>query len=206
MVRNATGPDEPEASPPMQLAQIPQYWQEIPPDMKSLFEGVNCLVFPSEEFDSDFEVRLLRHQLHRCGAQVLEGRDPAGQAAAIFVHRRYVDSLSQLKGFSRRKQVHHKRFYAYGSGGNWRVAEWDLREVWKWGRSCVVHILSDQLAHFYLFIGGMVTFTPAAMIEDPWVVKKVVAALEDKPFWETYIEPKTVGILGLRARKEDNQE
>ncbi|KAB5595768.1 hypothetical protein CTheo_781 [Ceratobasidium theobromae] len=186
MVRNATGPDEPEAPPPMQLAQIPQYWQEIPPDMKSHFEGVNCLVFPSEEFDSDFEVRLLRHQLHRCGAQVLEGRDPAGQAAAIFVHRRYVDSLSQLKGFSRRKQVHHKRFYAYGSGGNWRVAEWDLREVWKWG--------------------GMVTFTPAAMIEDPWVVKKVVAALEDKPFWETYIEPKTVGILGLRARKEDNQE
>jgi hypothetical protein len=44
------------------------------------------------------------------------------------------------------------------------------------------------------------------MIEDPWAVKKVVAVLEDKPFWETYIEPKTVGILGLRARKEDNQE
>jgi hypothetical protein len=52
----------------------------------------------------------------------------------------------------------------------------------------------------------MVTFTPAALIEDPWAVKKVVEALEGKPSWETYIEPKTVGILSLKARKAQESE
>lgn len=42
------------------------------------------------------------------------------------------------------------------------------------------------------------TFTPAAVIEDPTIVCRVVQALEGKAFWHAYIEPKTVGILALR--------
>ncbi|CAE6444387.1 unnamed protein product [Rhizoctonia solani] len=170
----------------MQVSQLPKYWQQIPPEMKPSFAGVNCLVFPSREFDYDYEVRLMRHQLRQCGAHVIEGSDPKDTAGAIFIHRRYMDDIAHLGGLSLRKCKYRIRFYVFGSGGNWKTADWDLKEVWKWG--------------------GMVTFTPAALIEDPWAVKKVVEALEGKPFWETYIEPKTVGILSLNARKAQESE
>ncbi|KAF8754184.1 Chromatin organization modifier domain [Rhizoctonia solani] len=175
-----------EEPPPIQVSQLPKYWQQIPPEMKPSFAGVNCLVFPSREFDHDYEVRLMRHQLRQCGAHVIEGGDPKDTAGAIFIHRRYMDNIAGLAGLSLRKCKYRIRFYVYGSGGNWKTADWELKEIWKWG--------------------GMVTFTPAALIEDPWTVKKVVEALEGKPFWETYIEPKTIGILSLNARKAQESE
>ncbi|CAE6399485.1 unnamed protein product [Rhizoctonia solani] len=175
--------DEP---PALQVSQLPKYWQQIPPEMKASFKGVNCLVFPSEQFHHDYEVRLMREQLRQCGAHVLEGDDPKSDAGAVFIHRRYTEDMSRLLGTAHRKTKYRVRFYVYGSGGNWRTADWELKEVWKWG--------------------GMVTFTPSALIEDPWAVKKVVEALEGEPFWETYIEPKTVGILSLNARKNNLSE
>ncbi|EUC64904.1 chromo domain protein, partial [Rhizoctonia solani AG-3 Rhs1AP] len=175
--------DEP---PAMQVSQLPKYWQQIPPEMKPSFKGVNCLVFPSEQFHHDYEVRLMREQLRQCGAHVLEGEDPKSDAGAVFIHRRYIEDMSRLLGVALRKTKYRVRFYVYGSGGNWRTADWELKEIWKWG--------------------GMVTFTPSALIEDPWAVKKVVEALEGEPFWETYIEPKTVGILSLNARKNNLSE
>lgn len=42
------------------------------------------------------------------------------------------------------------------------------------------------------------TFTPAAILEDPTIVCRVVQEMEGKVFWHAYIEPKTVGILALR--------
>ncbi|CAE6442303.1 unnamed protein product [Rhizoctonia solani] len=175
-----------EEPPAMQLSQLPKYWQQIPPEMKPSFKGVNCLVFPSERFNYDFEVRLMREQLRQCGAHVFEGDDHKSEAGAVFIHRRYIEDTSKLLGLAHRKIKYKVRFYVYGSGGNWKTADWELKEVWKWG--------------------GMVTFTPSALIEDPWAVKKVVEALEDEPFWETYIEPKTVGILSLNARKNNKSE
>ncbi|CAE6517418.1 unnamed protein product [Rhizoctonia solani] len=175
--------DEP---PPMQVSQLPKYWQQIPPEMKPSFKGVNCLVFPSDQFHHDYEVRLMREQLRQCGAHMLEGEDPKSDAGAVFIHRRYMEDMSRLLGIALRKTKYRVRFYVYGSGGNWKTADWELKEIWKWG--------------------GMVTFTPSALIEDPWAVKRVVEALEGEPFWETYIEPKTVGILSLNARKNNLSE
>ncbi|KAH7341895.1 hypothetical protein B0J17DRAFT_278625 [Rhizoctonia solani] len=178
-------PDD-EEPPAMEVSQLPKYWQQIPPEMKPSFKGVNCIVFPPEKFNYDYEVRLMREQLRQCGAHVLEGDDTKGDSGAVFIHRRYIEDVSRLLGFNHRKTKYRVRFYVFGSGGNWKTADWELKEVWKWG--------------------GLVTFTPSALLEDPWAVKKVVEALEGEAFWETYIEPKTVGILSLNARKNNLTE
>ncbi|CAE6456472.1 unnamed protein product [Rhizoctonia solani] len=178
-------PDD-EEPPMMQVSQLPKYWQQIPPEMKPSFRGVNCIVFPPEKFNYDYEVRLMREQLRQCGAHVLEGDDTKGDSGAVFIHRRYIEDVSRLLGFNHRKTKYRVRFYVFGSGGNWKTADWELKEVWKWG--------------------GLVTFTPSALLADPWAVKKVVEALEGEAFWEAYIEPKTVGILSLNARKNNLPE
>ncbi|KAJ1307404.1 hypothetical protein OPQ81_001509 [Rhizoctonia solani] len=187
MLKKEVGTLSDDGDPPtMQVSQLPKYWQQIPPEIKPSFKGVSCLVFPSERYNHDYEVRLMREQLRQCGAHVLEGEDSKSDAGAIFIHRRYIEDLSRLLGFNNRRSRYRVRFYVYGSGGNWKTADWELKEVWKWG--------------------GMVTFTPSALIEDPWAVKKVVEALEGEPFWEAYIEPKTVGILSLNALKNNLPE
>jgi hypothetical protein len=51
--------------------------------------------------------------------------------------------------------------------------------------------------------GGMVTFTPAALLEDPWIVQKVVNVMQDNVVWSAYIEPKTIGVLSLSKNNDE---
>ncbi|CAE6436731.1 unnamed protein product [Rhizoctonia solani] len=145
MLKKEVGPLSDDEEPPaMQVSRLPKHWQQIPPEMKSSFTGVNCLVFPPKEFDYDYEVRLMRHQLRQCGAHVIEGSDVKDTAGAIFIHRRYVGEIAKLGGLSLRRCKYRVRFYVFGSGGNWKTEDWDLKEVWKWG----------ELGHIY---GGFCT-------------------------------------------------
>ncbi|KAG9089648.1 hypothetical protein FRC07_012281 [Ceratobasidium sp. 392] len=49
----------------------------------------------------------------------------------------------------------------------------------------------------------MVTFTPAALLEDPWIVNKTVEAIQSNVTWHAYIEPKVIGTLTLRKADDD---
>jgi hypothetical protein len=49
----------------------------------------------------------------------------------------------------------------------------------------------------------MVTFTPAALLENPWIVQKVVNAMKDNVVWSAYIEPKTIGVLSRRKNDDE---
>ncbi|KAG9102832.1 hypothetical protein FRC07_010144, partial [Ceratobasidium sp. 392] len=146
MCKRVQNMSEPE--PRLLLAQqFPKYWQQIPPRLHDQLQGIKCLVFPHPE--SEPESGLLYAELAKCNAVVLDGFDTSGQAEAVFVHRAWVWQLSGLLGLTHRRKRLFRRFYAFGSGGLWRASEWDIREIW--------------------LIGGMVTFTPAALLEDPWI-------------------------------------
>ncbi|KAG8763442.1 hypothetical protein FRC12_008551 [Ceratobasidium sp. 428] len=166
---------------PFLAQQIPKYWQQIPPELHSQLKGVKCLVFPHP--DAEPESGLLHAELAKCNAAVVEGFDTRGEAEAVFVHRGWVWQLSGLLGLTHRRKRLFRRFYAFGSGGLWRAAEWDVREIW--------------------LFGGMVTFTPAALLEDPWIVNKIIETIKDNVTWHAYIEPKVVGTLTLRQTDDD---
>ncbi|QRW03856.1 chromo domain protein [Ceratobasidium sp. AG-Ba] len=166
--------DEPDPRP-LLAHKLPEHWQQIPPGLYPQLRSVKCLIFPGPESDS--EAGQLRTELAKCKAVVLDGFDTKSEAEAIFVHRAWVWQLSGLLGLTHRRKRMFRRFYVYGSGGLWSAAEWDVREIW--------------------LIGGMITFTPAALLEDPWVVKKVLNTIQDNPTWHVYIEPQAIGMATL---------
>ncbi|KAG8737902.1 hypothetical protein FRC10_007549 [Ceratobasidium sp. 414] len=166
---------------PLLAQQLPKHWQQIPPELHDQLRGVKCLVFPST--DSEPESSWLHAELAKCDAVTLDGFDRGGHADAIFVHRAWARQLSGLLGLTHRRKRLHRRFYAFGSGGLWSASEWDVREIW--------------------LIGGMVTFTPAALLEDPWVVNKVVETIQSNPTWHAYIEPQVVGTLTLSETDDE---
>lgn len=121
------------ASPrPLLAAQLPEHWQSIPRELHDELRGVKCLIFPGRHVDP--EVNILRTELIACGGIPVDGVDQNGLADAVFVHRAWVEHLSTLLGFAHRRAKLYKRFYAFGSGGLWRVAEWDVRQVWLFGK------------------------------------------------------------------------
>ncbi|KAG9103530.1 hypothetical protein FRC06_010106 [Ceratobasidium sp. 370] len=176
-VQNMVGP-EPR---PLLAQQFPQHWRQIPPELHDQLRGVKCLVFPSP--DSEPESGFLHAELAKCNAVILDALDTGGQAEAVFIHRAWVWQLSGLLGLTHRRKKLSRRFYAFGSGGLWSVSEWDVREIW--------------------LVGGMVTFTPAALLEDPSIVNKVVGAIQNNVTWHAYIEPKVIGTLTLRKPDDD---
>ncbi|KAG9096028.1 hypothetical protein FS749_009236 [Ceratobasidium sp. UAMH 11750] len=180
MCRRVQNTVEPEPRP-LIAQQLPRHWQQIPPELHEQLRGVKCLVFPSP--DSERESGLLHTELAKYGAVILDALDTGGQAETVFIHRAWVWQLSGLLGLTHRRKKLSRRFYAFGSGGLWSVSEWDLREIW--------------------LVGGMVTFTPAALLEDPSVVSKVVEAMQNNVTWHAYIEPKVIGTLTLRKPDDD---
>jgi hypothetical protein len=149
---------KPEQVPrPLLAAHIPKDWQRIPPRLYNELRQVKCLVFPGPKVEP--ESGLLHAELAKCGAEVVDEIDADGQARAVFVHRAWVWQLSGLLGLTERRKRPYKRFYAYGSGGLWNVAEWDVREIWLIGESNGRTQIESLNGIFVCGIGGMVTFT-----------------------------------------------
>ncbi|KAG8733058.1 hypothetical protein FRC10_000458 [Ceratobasidium sp. 414] len=165
---------------PLLAQKLPEHWQQIPPELHGQLCGVRCLVFPSP--GSEPESGVLHGELTKCNAVILDALDAGGHAEAVFVHRAWVWQLSGVLGLTHRRKRLSRQFYVFGSGGLWRASEWDVREVW--------------------LVGGMVTFTPAALLEDPSVVNRVVEAIQNNVTWHAYIEPRVIGTLTLRKHDE----
>ncbi|KAG8739994.1 hypothetical protein FRC10_004873 [Ceratobasidium sp. 414] len=179
MCRRVQNMVEPEPRP-LLAQKLPEYWQQIPPELHGQLRGARCLVFPSP--DSEPESGVLHAELAKCNAVILDALDTGGHAEAVFVHRAWVWQLSGVLGLTHRRKRPTRRFYVFGSGGLWTASEWDVREIW--------------------LVGGMVTFTPAALLEDPSVVNRVVETIQNNVTWHAYIEPKVIGTLTLRKHDE----
>lgn len=52
---------------------------------------------------------------------------------------------------------------------------------------------------FTSFIGGIVTFTPEVLLQDPLRVVQLIQKIYQHPFWASYLLPSAVGMA---ARQE----
>lgn len=53
------------------------------------------------------------------------------------------------------------------------------------------------------FSGGVVTFTPRAIVENPEGVEKLISKLNEHPMWECYILPSVLAMI-VDVVKSDN--
>ncbi|KAJ6574781.1 hypothetical protein B0H19DRAFT_1254435 [Mycena capillaripes] len=133
-----------------------------------------CIWPPSEDRrgNRDRETGYLTSILKECGAKKVGFKsDPR----AIFVHVGALKSISKMPFLvQRRRQTCSIYFYTYGTHESVHPEYWGLREIYP--------------------LGGVVTFTPSALYEDPWGVINRMKVINKHPLWTCYILPSVLGL------------
>ncbi|KAJ7666449.1 hypothetical protein B0H17DRAFT_1089829 [Mycena rosella] len=130
----------------------------------------------------DRETGYLMAILTQCGAKKVSFKT---DIRAIFVH---VGALKHIRKLpllvERRSQTCSIRFYTYGTHETVHPEQWGIREIYP--------------------IGGVVTFTPSALYEDPWGVINTMKVIDKHPLWTCYILPSVLGMATKLSSPEED--
>ncbi|KAF7306639.1 Chromo domain-containing protein [Mycena indigotica] len=99
---------------------------------------------------------------------------PRQELRMVFVHVGALKTLRRLPLLADRRRSLTVRFYTYGTHPCVPVAQWRVREIYP--------------------IGGVVTFTPSALYEDPWGIVNKIKQIADHPLWTCYMLPSVLGM------------
>ncbi|KAJ7102253.1 hypothetical protein B0H15DRAFT_813835 [Mycena belliarum] len=143
-----------------------------------------CIWPPSgdQAATGDLETQYLIAILTQCGAKKVSFKT---DIRAIFVHvgsLKHIRKLPLLAG--RRSQTCSIRFYTYGTHETIHPEHWGIREIYPFG--------------------GVVTFTPNALYEDPWGVIGTMKAVNKHPLWTCYILPSVLGMATKLSSPEED--
>ncbi|KAJ7169556.1 hypothetical protein C8R46DRAFT_1089179 [Mycena filopes] len=119
----------------------------------------------------DHETEYLMTVLKECGAKRVGFK---AEARAVFVHVGALRSISKMPALAeRRRQPLGIQFYTYGTHETIHPEYWGMREIYPFG--------------------GVVTFTPTALYEDPWGVINQMKIINKHPLWTCYYPPLCIG-------------
>ncbi|KAJ7293251.1 hypothetical protein C8J57DRAFT_1268515 [Mycena rebaudengoi] len=94
---------------------------------------------------------------------------------AVFVHVGAVKSIHKMPYIvDRRGRTCSVHFYTYGTHETVHPEHWGVYEIYP--------------------VGGVVTFTPNALYEDPWGVINKMKIISQHPLWTCYLLPSVLGL------------
>ncbi|KII93643.1 hypothetical protein PLICRDRAFT_35872 [Plicaturopsis crispa FD-325 SS-3] len=126
--------------------------------------------------DPGIETKMLHVVLGHCHAQDIGYNIDKGHAGLIFVHVGAVRSLHKLPRFAERRSKHPDVcFFTYGTSDGVPPERWGVHEIYPFG--------------------GIVTFTPNALIEDPLGTQDLIKRIAEHAAWECYVMPTVVGMV-----------
>ncbi|KAJ7783426.1 hypothetical protein DFH07DRAFT_787675 [Mycena maculata] len=130
----------------------------------------------------DRETGFLLTILKQCGATRVSFKT---DFRVIFVHVGALKTIHKMPLLvERRSQTCSVRFYTYGTHETVDPRQWGVREMYPFG--------------------GVVTFTPSALYEDPWGVINTMKVIDKHPLWMCYILPSVLGMASkLTSPDED---
>ncbi|KAI0762638.1 hypothetical protein C8Q74DRAFT_1383169 [Fomes fomentarius] len=96
-------------------------------------------------------------------------------ARLVLVHVGGLASLHLLPGLAERRLQVGLRFMTYGTHPSVPHAQWGVREIYP--------------------LGGIVTFTPNAIIENHFRLFSLIRKIADHPTWECYVLPSVVAMV-----------
>ncbi|KAG9030870.1 hypothetical protein FS837_003162, partial [Tulasnella sp. UAMH 9824] len=157
----------------------------LTPEHNDRFKGATFAFYPDDRaHDMDYDAKAFETYL----IKVLGGtRVPHSSADAkfIFIHakgRRRLDRLHNLQ--ERRREAPQIAFYAYGWDVGIDPQKANVRSIWE--------------------IGGIMAFTPKAIVEHPEKVRKILDEAQDDPFWEIYLTPGVIALADELSTLQDD--
>ncbi|KAJ7785978.1 hypothetical protein B0H16DRAFT_1488782 [Mycena metata] len=120
----------------------------------------------------DHETEFLMTVLKECGAKRVGF---TAESRVVFVHVGALKSIRKMPALvERRRQAPGVHFYTYGTHETMHPEYWGITEIYP--------------------LGGVVTFTPSALYEDPWGVIHKMKTINKHPLWTCYILPSVLGM------------
>jgi hypothetical protein len=128
-----------------------------------------------------FETRQLKYVLDKTKAMSVS---LDGEARVIFIHVGALKTFYELSAVViKRRDAPEVRFFTYGTHESVPSSRWGVREIFP--------------------LGGIVTFTPLAIAEDPVGCHSLMRNLAQHPLWECYLIPSIVGLSHALACGKD---
>ncbi|KAH9890944.1 hypothetical protein C8Q73DRAFT_702301 [Cubamyces lactineus] len=120
-----------------------------------------------------YETLLLKEILSTCASQELGYK---ADVRVVFVHVGALDKLHCLPGLAeRRAKRADVRFVTYGTHPSVPSDRWGIRELYP--------------------MGGIVTFTPSAIIQGHYRIFNRISQIAEHPAWECYVLPSVVAMV-----------
>lgn len=139
--------------------------------------------FPADgaALNPGFETRQLKYVLDKTKA-VSVSLD--AEARVIFIHVGALKTFCELSAVvTKRRDAPEVRFFTYGTHESVPSSMWGTREIFP--------------------LGGIVTFTPLAIAEDPVGCYSLMRNLAQHPLWECYLIPSIAGLSHALACGKD---
>ncbi|KAG1885640.1 hypothetical protein F4604DRAFT_1951840 [Suillus subluteus] len=139
--------------------------------------------FPADgaALNPGFETRQLKYVLDKTKATSVS---LDGEARVIFIHVGALKTFYELSAVvTKRRDAPEVRFFTYGTHESVPSSRWGMREIFP--------------------LGGIVTFTPLAIAEDPVGCYNLMRNLAQHPLWECYLIPSIVGLSHSLACGKD---
>jgi hypothetical protein len=113
-----------------------------------------------------------------------------------FIHIGSLHQIHKFPEFAERRTKSYLQFYTYGTHYDVPPDMWAVKEIYPCGGLCNIFILViPSCLSVWFFLGGIITFTPAAMHRDPVKVRQLIIQVGRHPLWECYILPASLGLL-----------
>ncbi|KAJ6577748.1 hypothetical protein B0H19DRAFT_1121271 [Mycena capillaripes] len=136
----------------------------------------------TDDVREDQDTQFLLHVLNKSRVGVVSPTDMS--ADMVFVHVGALRNIHNLPHLTLRRLYPEIRFCLYGTHRAVSPSRWGFREIY--------------------LLGGIVTFTPTALVTDAWSVLKTIRRIHAHPLWACYLIPQAVGMaVKLNQLQED---
>ncbi|KAJ7039029.1 hypothetical protein C8F04DRAFT_315536 [Mycena alexandri] len=132
----------------------------------------------------DQETKLLRRILRKSKVGSVAPEDLPAETHTVFVHAGALRNIHNLPHLMQRRLRPDVRFCLYGTHETVHLSRWGFREIY--------------------LLGGVVTFTPEALVDDAWAVLRTIRDINAHPLWACYLLPQVLGLAHkLSQTRED---
>lgn len=119
----------------------------------------------------------------------------------VFVHVGALVTLHRLPALAERRGKRPEiNFYTYGTHADVPRERWGVFPIYPLGMLDYPHLL---YSHLFMATGGIVTFTPDALLEDPIGAAQLMRQMSMHPFWDCYLLPSVIGMAAKSSCEGD---
>ncbi|KAJ7782690.1 hypothetical protein B0H16DRAFT_1493982 [Mycena metata] len=133
----------------------------------------------------DHQTQLLRHILRKSKAGSVAPEDLPAETHTVFVHVGALRNIHNLPHLMQRRLRPDVRFCLYGAHETVHPSRWGFREIY--------------------LLGGIVTFTPEALVDDAWAVLRTIRNINAHPLWTCYLLPQVLGLAHELIETRSNE-